>query len=140
MPSPLLQPSDRPDDIPDPYLIYLGRLKPGESQRTMRGALDGITDLILREEYEPDQLADMDPPTGEGRPWWLLRVPDTRHIQELLVAGKHSPATVNKYLSALRGVLETCWEAGLMPADDCMRAVRELRTLPVGKVRSGRNT
>ena len=97
----------------------------------MRIALDGIVAMVLEDgPGVPEERV-----TAEDRPWWLLRYEDTMHIRDLLIARYRdaSPVNVNKKLSALRGVLEECWNLGLMSSDDYLRAVRDLKTLPVGE-------
>ncbi len=128
--SPLLQPAERPDGVPDPYQVYLNRLKTAESRRTMRSALDSIIILVMEDERSVPE----DRVRGDDRPWWLLRAADVQYIQDLM-ASRVPPlgaASVNKKLAALRGVLEECWNLGLMSSDDYLRTVRELKTLPVG--------
>jgi len=69
-------------------------------------------------------------------PWHRLRYRDTARVRAQLVE-RYAPATVNKILSALRGVLKTCWRLGLMDAETYARAadVANLRakTLPSGR-------
>lgn len=128
--SPLLQPAERPEGVPDPYHVYLERLTTTESQRTMRSALDGIVLVVMAEEEAvPEERVH-----GDDRPWWLLRQADTACIRDLLITRyrESSPANVNKRLSALRGVLEECWNLGLMQDGDYLRASRELRNVPLG--------
>ena len=129
--SPLLLPAERPEGIPDPYRVYLARFTTPESCRTMRIALDGIVAMVLEDgPGVPEERV-----TAEDRPWWLLRYEDTMHIRDLLIARYRdaSPVNVNKKLSALRGVLEECWNLDLMSSDDYLHATRELKTLPVGE-------
>ena len=130
MTSPLLEPAERPEGVPDPYLVYVNRMTTVESQRTIRGALDGIVALVMGDDGGlPEHRV-----TGEDRPWWLLRQEDAQYIRDLLIDRyrKLSPANVNKRLVALRGVLEECWNLGLMSSDDYLRMSRDLKTLPVG--------
>ena len=105
----------------------------------MRAALDAIVGLVLEEQIGPAAFEAHERVTGEGRPWWLLRAADTKHILDLLRAPRPAPpgmpdlvaapSSINKKLSALRGVLETCWRLGLMSGDDYLWAVDELKTL-----------
>ena len=128
--SPLLQPAERPPDVPDPYQVYVNRMTTAQSQRTMRSALDGIVLMVMDAETSiPEERV-----TGEDRPWWLLRQDDARYIRDLLIDKYRdfSPANVNKRVVALRGVLEECWNLGLMSSDDYLRVSRDLKTLPVG--------
>jgi len=69
-------------------------------------------------------------------PWHRLRYLETARVRAQLVE-RYAPATVNKILSALRGVLKTCWRLGLMDAETHARAadVANVRatTLPSGR-------
>jgi integrase len=69
-------------------------------------------------------------------PWHRLRYRDTARLRAALVA-RYAPATVNKILSALRGVLKTCWRLGLMDAETYARAADvanvRAKTLPSGR-------
>ena len=93
-----------------PAAVYLARLAPG-SRRTMRAALATIADLLT------DGTADC-----FALPWHLLRYQHTQAVRALLAA-RYAPATVNKHLAALRGVLQEAWRLGLMEATDYQRAV-----------------
>ncbi len=93
----------------NPLLVYLGRLGPG-SRRTMRAALDGIAGRLTR-----GRLA------GQTFPWWQLRYQHTVAIRTDL-GGRYAPATANKCLAALRGVLRESWRLGWMTAEDLARA------------------
>jgi hypothetical protein len=141
--SPLLQPAERPHGIPDPYLVYLDGLAAPESRRTMRAALDAVVGLVLEEHIGGAVYEAHGKVTGEGRPWWLLRAADTRHISDLIRSPRPAPpgapaqvpskGTVDKRLSALRGVLEKCWRLRLMTGDDYLWAVEELKTVPLSR-------
>jgi site-specific recombinase XerD len=62
---------------------------------------------------------------GEARalefPWWMLRYQHTEAIRAKLAQG-NAPATANKVLSAMKGVLKYSWRLGLMSADESDRA------------------
>jgi len=108
-------------------LVYLARLAPG-SRRTMRQALDVVAHLLS------DSHAD-----AITLPWALLRYQHTQAVRARL-AERYQPATVNKTLAALRGVLREAWRLGQIAADDYHRAV-DLRgvsahTLPRGRALS----
>jgi len=114
-------------DLPldrNPALVYLAGLSQG-SRRTMRQALDTIAGLVSGGKV--DALA-LD--------WSALRFQHTTAIRSEL-AETYAPATANKMLSALRGVLKTAWRLGQMTAEDYHRA-RDIEavkgeTLPVGR-------
>jgi len=97
---------------PSPASVYLARLAPG-SRRTMRGALATIVSLCL-----PDVEA---PPAPEAFPWEQVRAAHAKAIRAAL-AERYMYTTVNKTLSALRGVLREAWELGLMDTEAYHRA------------------
>lgn len=85
---------------------YLARLAP-QSRETMLGCLARIAGGDAREFA-----------------WHRLRREHTLAIRLSLVERfTSSPATANKYLAALRGVLREAWRAGVLPGDDYARAV-----------------
>lgn len=113
------QPADRL-----PVAVYLARLAPG-SRRAMRGALDAMAAIVTGGRLRADTLQ-----------WQDLRYQHAQAIRTALAA-KYSPATTNRNLSALRGVLREAWRLGLMSSDDHSRAVdlQPVRgeTLPAGR-------
>lgn len=108
----------------DPYEVYLSTLDSRESRRTQQRCLDAIATLIAREA----QGETPSPGTmirGRWFPWWLLRYEHTSYIRKLLLAHDpaYAPATINKHLAALRGVLKQCWKMRLMDTDAYARAI-----------------
>ncbi|MEN9214302.1 MAG: tyrosine-type recombinase/integrase [Gloeomargarita sp. DG02_4_bins_56] len=93
-----------------PVLVYLARLSPG-SRRTLYEALE-----LLARWSSQSQLGAME------FPWWELRYPHTAALRSRLAA-QYAPATVNKQLAALRGVLRECWRLGLLSAEDYHRTI-----------------
>ena len=92
-----------------PAAVYLARLSEG-SRRAMAGALDTIAGLLTG--YKCDRRT-LD--------WGALRYQHTAAVRALL-AGIYAPATANKMLAALRGVLREAWRLGLMSAEEHARA------------------
>lgn len=92
-----------------PAAVYLARLGPG-SRRTMRAALDLIA-LTLTSGVADAQTLD----------WSAIRYQHTQAIRSRLDE-RYKPATANKVLSALRGVLREAWRLGLASSDDYRRA------------------
>ena len=92
-----------------PAAVYLARLAPG-SRRTMREALDIIA-----------KLSSSGAANATTLPWQALRYQHTAAIRSAL-AESYSPATVNKALSALKGVLREAWRLGFLTAEDRERA------------------
>lgn len=92
-----------------PALVYLARLAPG-SRRTMSAALDTMAGLLTSGACTMHTLH-----------WGALRYQHTAAVRALL-AELYAPATANKMLAALRGVLREAWRLGLMTAEDYGRA------------------
>jgi integrase len=108
-------PADRPDR--DPVRVYLAGLAPG-SRRAMAQALNQIA-----------RIASNGQAGAEDLPWPSLRYEHTRAIRAALqdlisprTGRPLGPATINKTLCALRGVLREAWRLGLMSAEDYHRA------------------
>jgi site-specific recombinase XerD len=91
----------------NPVGVYLARLAPG-SRRAMRQALGHLAALAGVAE-------------AERFPWHLLRYPHTQAMRAR-VAARYAPASANKVLCALRGVLGECFRLGLMSAEERLRA------------------
>jgi len=92
-----------------PVLVYLASLSEG-SRRTMRASLENVAQFISSGEADALTLA-----------WHELRYQHTTFIRSTL-AQAYKPATANKMLSALRGVLKECFRLGYMSAEDYQRA------------------
>jgi site-specific recombinase XerD len=93
-----------------PALVYLARLAPG-SRPGQRSALQTIARTLTAGACDLDTL-----------PWEQLRYPHTAALRAWL-AERYAPATANRHLAALRGVLEEAWKLGQMPAEDYHRAI-----------------
>ena len=108
----------------NPAAVYLASLESENSRRTMRGALDTIAGM-LAEGAAWDSL-----------PWAALRFQHVQAIRARL-AERYAPATANKMLSALRGVLGAAFDLGQIDAEDYTRAVKfkgiKGETLPAGR-------
>src|SRR5436309_1914486 len=89
--------------------IYLAGLAPG-SRRTMRQALDVIAGLLTGGRADAETLD-----------WSALRYQHTQAVRASL-AERYRPATANKILAALRGVLREVWRLGYTTAEDYHRA------------------
>ena len=101
----------------NPFHVYLARLGAG-SRPTMAEALERIA-----------RIASGGTLDAAAFPWHLLRYQHVTAVRTALMesiserTGKPlGPATVNKALSALRGVLREAWRLGLMSAEDLARA------------------
>lgn len=107
-----------------PAAVYLAGLGVG-SRRTMRQALDTIAGFLSSGADDALTL-----------PWAELRSQHTDAIRAAL-ADRYRPATANKMLSALRGVLKAAWRLGQMDAETYRRAIDlppiKGTTLPAGR-------
>lgn len=95
----------------NPVLVYLSRLHSPRSQRVMRDALRGI--LLLLTDAPPDDMPIEAVPFFQ---WEALRYQHVQAVRARLLV-KYAPATVNRHLSALRGVLKECWRLGYLDAE-----------------------
>lgn len=103
----------RSDALPldrNPAAVYLAGLAEG-SRRTMRGALDKVAELLTGGACDALSLA-----------WSQVRYPHVKAIRTALAAD-YAAATVNKHLSAIRGVLREAYKLGQMTAEAYRRAV-----------------
>lgn len=112
-----------------PALVYLARLAPGSRPAQLK-ALDTLAALATSQ----------DPNDSRGLhaliPWHQLRYQHTAALRALLL-DRYAPATANRHLSALRGVLKEAWRLGYMSAEDYHRAadVENVKgeTVPAGR-------
>lgn len=92
-----------------PVAVYLAQL--GEDSRpSMKSGLAKIAELV-------DKRA-----TQWSLPWHELRFQHTQAIRSTLVSN-YGERTVNRMLSALRGVLKAAWQLGQIPTEDYRRAL-----------------
>lgn len=94
-----------------PAAVYLSGLAAG-SRRTMRQSLDRVAQMIMQD-------PEVDARTFN---WPAIRYPHAKWLAGAL-ARELSPATANKIIAALRGVLKEAWRLGLMTAEDYHRAI-----------------
>ena len=110
-----------------PALVYLAQLAPG-SRPTMRSALDTISGILTSGRCDALTLA-----------WPQVRYQHAAAVRTAL-AERYSPASSNKMLAALRGVLRAAWRLGLTSAEDYHLAasVEPVRgsSLPAGRALS----
>src|SRR5580704_14614900 len=84
------------DPAQHPVAVYLARLAPG-SRRSQKGALGTMASLVTSGRIGIEEL-----------PWHRLGYQHTQALRALL-AERFSPATANRHLAALRGVLREAW-------------------------------
>ena len=103
------------------YLVGLS----GIGRYTMQQTLNTIAGMI----------------TGEANAfacaWHELRFQHVTAIKSKLEEAGYKPATVNKFLAALRGTLRAAWQAGQMSAEDYQKAISvksvKSSSLPAGR-------
>lgn len=98
-----------PED-PCPATAYLARLAPS-GRRVQQTALDTIAALVSAGQHDAASL-----------PWGQLRYAHTQAVRRRL-ADSYAPATANRMLAALRGVLREAWRLGQLGTDDLHRAI-----------------
>src|SRR5947207_11351122 len=94
----------------NPAAIYLASLGSEHSRRTMHTALETIAQILSQGR---SSAADLQ--------WGALRFQHTQAIRAAL-AEKYAPATANKMLSALRGVVKIAYKLGAMSPDEYAKA------------------
>ncbi|MFP4184438.1 MAG: tyrosine-type recombinase/integrase [Halorhodospira sp.] len=107
-----------------PATVYLAALAPG-SRRSMDQAL-----AVIASELSGDRFG------VEDTPWHQVRYEHAQAIRARL-AERYAPATANKMLAALRGVLKEAWRLGQMDAETYRRAV-DLQPIRGERVSVGR--
>lgn len=105
--------------------VYIASLAQG-SRRTMRDALNEITALLTVGRVSDARLID----------WGAVQFQHAQAVRSKL-AESQSAATVNKKLSALRGVLRAAFNLGQMSAEDYTRA-REVKSVRGKSAPAGR--
>lgn len=113
--SEVLAPTPEPFDH-NPAAVYLASLTSERSRRVMAGDLRVVAALLTG--INPKQSRQVD---IFQLHWGALRYSHTAAIRAHLVE-LYSPASVNRMLSTLRGVLKEAWRLGQMSAEDYARA------------------
>jgi len=115
----------RPD--PSPISTYLARLSSG-SRPSQRSAIRQLA-ICLGADDTPSSIE-------YSCRWERITNSDVLALREIL-RQRYQPATANRMLAALRGVLKECWRQNRMTLDQLQRAIDVLpvpgRTKPVGR-------
>lgn len=111
--------------VQNPAVVYTTRFTTQAGRQTMYQALRTIASLLSP--ASPDVFTF---------PWHQVRHQHTQAVRTIL-AERYAPATANKLIAALRGVLKTAWRMGLMSMEDYYRAadIPSVRgqSLPAGR-------
>lgn len=106
----------------NPAEVYLSRWpRTSDTHKTMAGALRTVARTLA---------------SDGSVSWGLLRAADVRGVAADLQDEGLKPPTINKCLSALRGVLETAWRMGLIPDEEYRRIKIDNvagKSLPAGR-------
>ena len=86
----------------NPAAVYLASLPSPESRRTLGATLEGLAGLLSGGTASAARI-----------PWGAVRYAHTAALRAALLQ-RYRPATVNKYLATLRGVLKSAVRLGLM--------------------------
>ena len=92
-----------------PAAVYLASLAPGPGRYGMARALARLAVLFGHD--DADRMR-----------WASLRYPHMVALRAALRASGYAPATVNKHLAAVRGVLRQAWRMGQLSTDEYHRA------------------
>lgn len=96
------------DSENEPLVRYLIRLTPA-SRQSVAHHLDVVADVLSGGRCLAEQYA-----------WTAFSPRDTSRLRALL-AGRYEPSTVNKMVTAVRGVLQECLRMGVIDARQYMR-------------------
>lgn len=119
--APAAAPLARPAAAPlSPAAAYLLRCN-SASRATMRYSLEAVVRAVR-------DLPPATPVDAEAFPWHELRADHVAAIRARLEE-RCRPATANRHLAALRGVLEVMFDARLLSADELLRAQRAARSV-----------
>ena len=113
-----------------PAFVYLSGLPSKRSQRTMHGSLKTLVQMF-------DSRAEVNNYSIFIFPWWELDYQHTQAIRSKLIDSEYTPSSINRLLSALRGVLKECWRLGFMDVEAYNRAA-DLENVKDVKLPAGR--
>ncbi len=128
---------------PNPVEVYLS----GLSSRNMRTSLEALDVMAKSIEWKTGPKGGKRSYEGLSAPWWMFQSEDVVDLRDRLTSGEwiseatgkpYTPAAINRFLVALRGVLRQCWKQKLMPAAIYLDSVAKLRSVSTGPVRSSR--
>ena len=117
----------------NPAAVYVAGLGSPASRRTMMGALNKLAELLGISGHRNERGENV---TALYVNWPALRFQHVQALKAKLAEG-YATATVNRHLSAIRGVLKAAWRLGLIPEEDYRRAIDvgglSGSTLPAGR-------
>lgn len=112
----------------NPALYYLSGLSEGASRESMRSTLH----VIARDMSEGSASA-------LDFPWHELTAPHVQAYRERLAARGMAPATINKSLAAIRGVVKSCWRDARSIDRDTYDRIEEVKPARGSRLKTGRH-
>jgi integrase/recombinase XerD len=101
---------------PSPFAeMYISSLPSLDSRPAQRSGLDAIARIMTGLPAEVVGRANF--------PWPVLTILHMRTLRARLLEADYGARTINRMISAVKGVLRVCWEAGVMSTDQYTRAV-----------------
>lgn len=140
----VLEKSRRDDE--NPALVYINSLRAGPGRESMKAALGDIASRLLGGAFSAPRVQSRSERTSARQqrwemalalPWHRLRYQHTQKLRAELI-DCFSTKTVNRYLSAVRGVLREAWNLKLMKAEDYQRAL-QVKTVKGQRLPPGRS-
>lgn len=116
----------------NPAAVYLASLASERSRRVMAGDLRTLGAILTGADPKAARSIDI-----FALDWAALRYAHTAALRAHLIDLGYSPATINRQLSALRGVLKAAWRLGYTTADEFARAA-DVANVKAETVPSGR--
>jgi site-specific recombinase XerD len=107
----------------NPLLVYLAGLAP-TGRRSMAAKLKTIAAILGQED---PRLVD----------WAKLRFEHVSALRSQLETNKYSPATINNFLSAIKGVMKAAWHLSLITAEEYQK-ILAVKSVNGHKLPSGR--
>ncbi len=107
----------------NPLLVYLAGLAP-TGRRSMAAKLKTIATILGQED---PRLVD----------WAKLRFEHVSALRSQLETNKYSPATINNFLSAIKGVMKATWHLSLITAEEYQK-ILAVKSVNGHKLPSGR--
>ncbi len=128
-----------------PAAAYVRTMTTDSGRRTMAAAIATAADVLAP--------GSVPPATGKGRggnaperfaaacglPWHQLTVARLGELRAELLRAKFAPATVNKVLAAVRGVLDQAWRQGLVDVETLERAKDSMGAVKASTAVRGRH-
>lgn len=108
----------------NPALMYITRLSSARSKQTVTSSLRIVAEMLGY-------------PSIQSCPWSELKRPHVQQIIFKLTEKNLAPATLNSYLSSIKGVCEEAWMLNQMSADDYQK-IYKISSVKGSRLAAGR--